>query len=237
VKLVSFLLLLVIRLLAKIFYRHEVVWVGDPVSEPWKGIRITTILNHTSLYEPLLIGVVPIPFVWQVSRHGVVPVAKVTMDRPVTGRLFRLMIGHPIPISRKRDGTWSTVMSKVDDPRSIVVILPEGRMKRADGLDKEGQPMSVRGGIADVLQTMDGGRMLLAYSEGLHHIQVPGEQRLPKLFKTIRLRLEVVEIDEYRAGVVEATGNDDFTGAVIEDLTRRRDLYCPPDWADRGGER
>jgi len=34
--------------------------------------------------------------------------------------------------------------------------------------------------------------MLIAYSGGLHHVQVPG--KLPRAFKTVRLRLEIVDI-------------------------------------------
>ena len=98
-------------------------------------------------------------------------------------------------------------------------------MKRANGLDSRGQPMTVRGGIADLLKAVGKGRMLLAYSEGLHHIQEPG-QRWPKLFRTVRLRLEAVEIEEYIRRSREDTGLSNLRGAVIADLTRRRDLYC-----------
>jgi hypothetical protein len=100
-------------------------------------------------------------------------------------------------------------------------------MKRANGLDSQGKPMTVRGGIADILETMGDGRMLLAYSGGLHHIQVPG-QRFPRLFKTIRMRLEVVDIVSYRAArMAEEGGPRGFRRAVAQDLERRRDLYCP----------
>jgi hypothetical protein len=36
----------------------------------------------------------------------------------------------------------------------MVLMAPEGRMKRADGLDAHGQPMTVRGGIADILEVV-----------------------------------------------------------------------------------
>lgn len=222
---VSFLFLLLVRLLSRIFYRFEVEWVGEVPDDPWSGLRITAILNHTSLYEPILIGVTPISFVWQVAIHGVLPVASTTMERPLTGRFFRLLVANAVSISRQRDSTWAAVVAKVDDPRSMMVILPEGRMKRANGLDSRGQPMSVRGGIADLLKAVGKGRMLLAYSEGLHHIQVPG-QRWPKLFQTVRLRLEAVEIEEYMRRAREDTGLTNLRGAVIADLMRRRDLYC-----------
>ena len=46
-------------------------------------------------------------------------------------------------------------------------------MKRANGMDLEGMPMTIRGGVADLLMAIPGGRMLIAYSGGLHHVQVP----------------------------------------------------------------
>jgi hypothetical protein len=102
-------------------------------------------------------------------------------------------------------------------------------MMRSNGLDSRGQPMTVRGGIADILEAIPAGRMLLAYSGGLHHIQVPG-QGLPKLFKTIRMRLEVVDIGTYRAARMEEGGGPrGFRRAVAQDLEKRRDLYCPVD--------
>jgi hypothetical protein len=111
------------------------------------------------------------------------------------------------------------------DPDAMVVIAPEGRMKRANGLDSEGRPMTVRGGIADILQAVGSGRMLLAYSGGLHHVQIPG-QFLPRPFKTIRVRLETVDIEAYCRSLKETPGSEDFKRAVRADLERRRDLYC-----------
>ena len=109
----------------------------------------------------------------------------------------------------------------------MVMILPEGRMKRANGLDSEGKPMTVRGGIADILETIGEGRMLLAYSGGLHHVQIPGD-RFPRLFKTIRINLEVVDIGAYRdARMAEAGNPRGFKRAVVDDLERRRDPSAP----------
>jgi hypothetical protein len=47
----------------------------------------------------------------------------------------------------------------------------------------------VRGGIADILEAIPSGRMLLAYSGGLHHVQAPGEH-VPRPFRTLYLNLE-----------------------------------------------
>ena len=86
--------------------------------------------------------------------------------------------------------------------------------------------MTVRGGIADILESIGEGRMLIGYSGGLHHVQAPGE-RWPRLFKTIRIRLELLDIGTYRRELMEQAGREGFKRAVVEDLERRRDLYCP----------
>ena len=107
----------------------------------------------------------------------------------------------------------------------MVVIAPEGRMKRRDGLDADGSPMTVRGGVADLLEHLKGGRMLIAYSGGLHHVQAPG-QRLPRLFKTLRMRVQSLDISTYSRMIAISAG-EPFKQAVIADLQIRRDQYCP----------
>jgi hypothetical protein len=155
----------------------------------------------------------------------VIPIAQKTSDRAVVGRFYGLVAARVISISRERDETWSEVLRQID-PDAMVVILPEGRMKRASGLDADGKPMTVRGGIADILETMGEGRMLIAYSGGLHHVQAPGE-RYPRLFKTIRMRLEAIDIARYRDARLEEGGPKGFRRSVVRDLERRRDLFCP----------
>jgi hypothetical protein len=66
--------------------------------------------------------------------------------------------------------------------------------------------------------------MLIAYSGGLHHVQVPGQQ-LPRLFRRVGM-LIVVDIADYRRRLQEEVGVH-FKRAVTSDLERRRDLYCP----------
>ena len=144
----------------------------------------------------------------------------------MVGRFFRLIIPNPIPITREADHTWQQVLEHIGSDR-MVIIFPEGRMKRANGLDKHGRRMTVRGGVADILRQHEGGPMLIAYGGGMHHIQVPG-QHLPRLFKTIRMRFEGFEIEEYRKSIGESLKPAEFKRAVKRDLERRRDLYCPP---------
>jgi hypothetical protein len=222
---IVFLVLLIVKALSRLFYRIDMRWIGDVPPEPWRGVRLAAILNHTSLYEALFAGGCPTHFLWRLARHGVVPVAQKTTDRAVVGRFYGMVAARVVPITRERDESWSEVLRQID-PDAMVIILPEGRMKRANGLDSEGKPMTVRGGIADILETMGEGRMLIAYSGGLHHVQVPGE-RFPRLFRPIRMRLEVVDMAAYRAARLEEGGVKGFRRAVVKDLERRRDLYCP----------
>jgi hypothetical protein len=225
---IVFTLLFSLKILSRIFYRHDWAWVGNVLPQPWKRLRLVVFLNHTSLFEPLFLGVPPAGFIWRLAAHGVVPAADKTTDRPLVGMIFRFIAHQVIPITRQRDDTWSQVLSTIE-PNSMVAIAPEGRMKRANGLDLSGKPMTVRGGIADILLSLREGRMLLAYSGGLHHVQVPGH--IPNVFRTVRLRVEVLEIADYiRAQMVD--GEENFKRNVIRDLETRRDRYCPEGEAD-----
>jgi hypothetical protein len=222
--LLAFLVIFKVHVLSRLFFRLENQWIGGEPDNYATDTRIIALLNHTSLYEPLVAGYAPINLLWKFARHGVLPVAEKTMKRRI-GLFFSLLVRHVVVVTRQRDHTWEKVLNRIDS-NAIVIILPEGRMKRADGLDSKGKAMTIRGGIADILEALPGGRMLIVYNGGLHHIQVPGEL-LPTPFKTIRCRMEMVDIADYKTEVVAEYPELDFTGAVIADLTRRRDEYCP----------
>lgn len=219
-----FNLLTFLRYLSKVFYRHDLVFLGQKPTDPWKDLRLVVFLNHTSLFEPVFLGSVPNSFIWRLAAHGVVPAADKTTGRFFVGMIFKFVAHHVIPITRERDHTWFEVLHKID-PESMVVIAPEGRMKRANGLDINGNPMSVRGGIADILLAVKEGRMLLAYSGGLHHVQVPG--RPPRIFKTVRLRIENLDVADYIAEMTAKAGAEGFKKAVMKDLDARRDAHAP----------
>ena len=218
-----FSMLISLKYLSRIFYRHDFQWVGNVPDQPWRDHRLVAFLNHTSLFEPVFLGGCPINFLWRLAAHGVVPAADKTTGRPLVGLVFKFVAHHVIAITRERDHTWFQVLNKID-PQSMVIIAPEGRMKRRNGLDLNGNPMTVRGGIADILLAVKEGRMLCAYSGGLHHVQVPGH--VPRLFKTVRMRLEDVEIAGYIEAMMATAGPDQFKRNVMRDLDRRRDAYC-----------
>ncbi len=221
---VVFLLLYTIKVVARLLWRVQLEWVQRN-EDPWANLRVLVLLNHTSLYEPVFLAAVPNRFLWQLAAHGVVPIADKTIARPIVGYLFKFIARHVVPITRERDATWSELLSNIHDPKGLVLIVPEGRMKRTSGLDRHGNPLVIRGGIADVLQAVPDGRLFIAYSGGLHHVQVPGE-RFPRFFKRAWLGAEVVDIPSYREEIRATMGSGSFKGAVISDLTRRRDTHC-----------
>jgi len=221
---ITFFLLTTIQILSRIFYRYDVKFLGKIPARQWGNLRAIIILNHTSLYEPLLVGFADSRLLWLFARHGILPIAEKTMKRRI-GMFFRFLVRHVVVVTRQRDHTWDRVLNHVDD-KSLVIILPEGRMKRANGLDSQGRPMTVRGGIADILENLHDGRLLLLYSGGLHHIQVPG-QKLPRLFKTLHVQMELIETRDYKKTIEDNYPGMEFRSAVIRDLTTRRDQYCP----------
>ncbi|HPA96761.1 MAG: 1-acyl-sn-glycerol-3-phosphate acyltransferase [Thermoanaerobaculia bacterium] len=229
-QLVTWCLLATVKTISHLFFRAEVGWIGPHPEPPFRDLqrlRVVAILNHTSLYEPIFTITVPYRFLWRIARHGVVAIAEKTLKRPVVGRFFSLIAAHVASVTRERDHTWRAVLSRIG-PDSMVLILPEGRMMRANGLDANGEPMTVRGGIADILEAVGDGEMLVAYSGGLHHVQAPGEL-LARPFRRIRMnfeRLDIATYNEARQREAAEIG-DSFKRRVKEDLEARRDRNCP----------
>lgn len=220
-RLVPYLLLLAVKAVARTFWRFESRWVGEvPPGDRWQGLRLVVFLNHTSLYEWVFAGLPPARFLAKLARHGVVPVAQKTIERRFVGAFYGLVAAHVVPLSRQRDESWQSLLAKVDDPKAMVIILPEGKMMRRNGLDGEGRPMSLRGGVTDLLLAIPEGRLLFAYSGGLHHVQAPGE-RLPRLFRKVRMDFEVVDLAAYRDRFLAEAGRAGFRDAVVDDMEER----------------
>lgn len=213
-----------IKGISRIFYRFDIDWVHQAPADPWRNLRLVAFLNHTSLYEPLFVGGFSNDFIRRIAFKGLMPVADKATRRPLMGFFFRMVAKNVVSITRKNDHTWRRVLSTMS-PDTMVVIMPEGRMMRANGRDKNDRPMTVRGGIADIIRSIPEGRMLLTYSAGLHHVQIPG-QFIPKAFKTLRMRLEALDIAAYRNRLMDRCGPKGFKKALIRDLEARRDRHC-----------
>jgi len=255
--LLRFLFLAMLRIMARCFCRFHVEHVRSGAvdssaaaatdANSWeiiksnggaRNVRLVVILNHTSLFEPVYCGVLPWSIVWRIASGAVFPAADITWNRPIVGRIMQLMAPGVIPVSRERDATWDNFVTVASGKghlhRPLVMILPEGRMKRPNGLDKHGKAMTIRGGVADVLAEMDDGLMLVTYSGGLHQLHVPGQGR-PNLFSHLAVGFEVVPIAAYRDELRQrsaqissgAVKGDPFKIAVIQDLEARRDRHCP----------
>ncbi|MEZ4752464.1 MAG: hypothetical protein R3B54_18085 [Bdellovibrionota bacterium] len=220
-RLVSIVLLLSLRFFSRLFYRTRVRWLNQP-PDKWRDMRLFVFLHHTSLFEPLFVSAFPVSVLWDAANRMIIPGADKTLRRPIAGLFFRLLVPGMVEITRKRDHTWDEFLNQMA-PHSLIAILPEGRMMRKTGLDVEGKPMSVRGGIVDILEALDSGNMLIAYSGGLHHVQAPGEP-YPRLFKTIQMAFEQIPIKAYKAGLPK---NLDFREAVISDMEKRMEAHTP----------
>ena len=194
-RVIRFVLLLTLKVLSSLFYPCKSQWLPEKTQD-WQDIKLIIFLNHTSLFEVLFIQLVSIKGLWVIADRFIVPGADVSLNRPIVGKILHTLIPGIITISRKKDDTWQHFLSCVDDNK-ITAILPEGRMKRRNGLDKNGDPMSIRGGFVDILQKLNQGKILFVCSGGLHHIQAPGE-KLPKLFKRIKANLEIVDLPHYK---------------------------------------
>ncbi|MFN8310919.1 MAG: 1-acyl-sn-glycerol-3-phosphate acyltransferase [Chitinophagales bacterium] len=221
---ISFLLLLLIKGLSNIFFRYKIGWPNGKKDLPWNEVRLIVLLNHTSLFEPLYAGFLPISFLWQLSKRMVAPGADKTLNRPLVGLFYKLFSPGMTAISRKRDDTWNQFLETIFED-AIIVIIPEGRMKRANGLDLSGQKMTVKGGVADLLAGLHNGKMIIAYSGGLHHVHIPGENKI-RVFKTLAMDLELFDIPTYKKTFGDPS-EPEWRKKVVADLQHRLETKIP----------
>lgn len=219
----AFFILALVKTISQIFYRHEIRWLTDKPDRVWDKTRLFALLNHTSLYEPLFIRAWSYSYLWKLTYNLSVPGADVTLSRPIVGLFWKLMMPNISSVSRKSDNTWSSYLESIKD-HSIVLIAPEGRMKRPNGLDKFGKAMTVRPGIADIILAIPEGGMVLCLSGGLHHIQKPG-QHLPKIFKTIRMNFVYLDLIEYRKKFTGSSREQKLM--ITKDLQKYLETSCP----------
>ena len=200
-------------------------WVSEPADNNWQDVRLILILNHTSLVEFVYATVMPPKFLWRMAGHLVFPVADSSLHKP-QGKMLKIFAPRVASLSRKRDETWQEFLDQID-PDNILIFMPEGRMKRLNGLDKEGQPMTVKSGVCDLLPLFAGENMIIAYSGGgLHHVMAPG-QSFPRPFRKLAVNLEWLSVDEYLADFANIEDEKQRRGAICRDLEQRRDQHCP----------
>jgi 1-acyl-sn-glycerol-3-phosphate acyltransferase len=218
-----FLLFLLLKCTSLVAYPLRLRWIGEKPDRKWRNVQLVVFLNHTSLFEHIFISAFPTSFLWHLSRTLIFPAAEETLKRPLLGPFFRFMAPSVVSITRKRDHSWRNFLTQLGD-NSALIFMAEGRMKRKNGLDKEGKPMTVRGGVVEALEAFRGKKALFAYSGGLHHIYPPGA-KFPAFFKSVSLALEVLDINQYLENFRSLTDTE-YVRAICADLERRRDLYC-----------
>lgn len=218
-------LLLGIKMLRYVFYPTKIQWVRKPRENNWDSLRLICILNHTSLFEFVYAGAIPFRFLARMSQKLVFPVAEETLQHPYYGPILKTLAPEVVPLTRKRDHTWEGFLDQLN-PESILIMMPEGRMKRPSGFDKTGKAMTVKGGTLEVFKKFTGEEALLVYSGGLHHVLAPGRY-LPRIFKRIAVTLEAVDINAYLDALAKSDSGLFLKEAVARDLEARRDRYCP----------
>ena len=187
-KMISFLFLSLVHFVSRVFFSFESRWIGKQYENPWgPGVKMIAFLHHTSLFEPLILGKLPLKFFYWGCSRVIIPGADKTLQRPLVGGIYKLLFPKIVSITRQRDHTWDYFLKSASSD-SLIVIAPEGRMMRKNGLDSKGKPMSVRAGIADILWHIDSGDIIFIYSGGMHHIQAPGD-KFPRLFQKIKVNL------------------------------------------------
>lgn len=222
-QLIAFLILSSVKILSHFFWNCKYTWLGPVPDQAWMKTRIIVLMNHTSLYEPIYSQAFSFSYLWYLAGHLNVPGADVTLNRPLVGFFWKLMVPNIAPISRKKDETWTNYLSSIEKD-SVVMIAPEGRMKRPNGLDKSGKPMTVRGGLVDIIETIGDGGMMLCFSGGLHHVQKPG-QLFPTPFKPIKMNLAYIDLKSYIAKFPEEPRERKI--AMVQDLQHRLENNCP----------
>ena len=223
-KIISFSILSSVKTLSHILFRGKFNWITPAPNKPWSQARLMVFLNHTSLYEPLFIQHLSFSFLWQLVGRINIPGADITLNRPIVGRFWKMMLPNISSVTRKKDDSWINYLNSIK-PDSMILIAPEGRMKRPGGLDKFGKSMNVKGGVADILENLNDGAMILCISGGLHHIQSPG-QIFPRLFKTIHMNLAYIDIKEYKEKF-QSLSPRERKMKITQDLQVHLDKNCP----------
>jgi len=219
----AFLILASIKIIVRVFYTRDFNWKPERDQVDFRQARLLVLLNHTSLYEPLFLSELPFGFLWRIADKIYLPIADVTLKRPIVGAFFKLMLPRVFPITRKSDDSWQNYLNSIQSD-DLVIIAAEGRMKRPNGLDKHGKKMSIRGGVADIIDRLDGGTVLICHSGGLHHIQKPG-QHLPRLFQKIQMEVTVLDIVNYKKKFSENSRERKIQ--MVQDLQTRLDAGYP----------
>ena len=215
-----FIFLSFLKIIGKIIYPSKLYWL-DKKDSKWSDISLVLVLNHTSLFEFVYSVTLPFTFLWRISTSLVMPVADKTMKKPIAGFIFKHLSPYTITLTRKRDESWQYFLDHIEKDR-VCIFMPEGQMKRKNGLDKNGRPMKVKTGVYDLLSKYKDKKVAIVYSHGLHHIFAP-EDKFPKLFKRISAHIEVKDVSSFLSSF---ENKKDPRLSLVSYLEKRRDQFC-----------
>ena len=217
---VRYIFLYMLKASARVLFPTHFEWITKE-PDSWKDVSVILVLNHTSLMEFLYAGGLPYSYLKEVASRLILPVADKTYDSPVKGIFFKHLASKSIRLTRKRDESWKTFIKSIEPDKDICIFMPEGRMKRKTGLDQNGNPMTVRKGVKELLEIYKDKKMVITYSQGLHHVLAPGE-KFPRLGQPIHAKMEYLEINDYLNSLPNLDGE-----TIRLDLETRRNVHCP----------
>ena len=216
-----FVFLGLIKIFGYILYPTKLNWISQKPKN-WDDVSLILILNHTSLFEFVYSTTLPYSFINNLSKKLVLPVASKTLAKPVSGFIFSKLAPKIVSLSRKRDASWDYFLSQIDSSNDICIFMPEGQMKRSNGLDKNGNPMIVKTGVFEILNKFKSQNMVIFYSHGLHHVMAP-EMKFPRIFKKISADIEYLKVKDY---LDQFKDSQSPAKEIASDLQKRRDQYC-----------
>ena len=121
-----------IKGLSRAFYQFDIDWVHTP---PARSVAAAAAGNLSQSHQPLRTAVrgriSPNAFIRRIAFQGLMPVADKATRRPLMGFFFRMVAKNVgVAVTRQNDHTWQQVLGTMR-PDTMVVIMPEGRMMRA----------------------------------------------------------------------------------------------------------
>lgn len=177
-------------ILVKILYRCSWTWIGKNSDRGFQDMKALFLMNHTSYADHMIFVLVPINVIYKMFWNARIAVAQHQVKN--FKGLLQYLENNIVPLSRQRDDSWNNYLSNAN-AKSIFVMYPEGTRMSPEGLDKNGKKVRVKGGVADILELLPDGDIVILYLDGFYEILGAG-MKFPKLFKKVRVTAEVVDI-------------------------------------------
>src|SRR5665647_593599 len=106
-RIICFFILVTIKIVSMVFWRLEYKWLNPTPPDPWKKAKMIVLMNHTSLFEPIYVQAFSFSYLWYLSARMNVPGADITLNRPIVGRFWKMMVPNIVAVTRRNDGSWA----------------------------------------------------------------------------------------------------------------------------------